>query len=303
MAMRVATFALNDRMLAASLQTQSRMAEMQMQQASGIKSNALGEYGASGKVLIDLEISLARSQTYTASAQEASSRVAVMYGIMDTVNELLSNFRVALAGIKSVNSDAETRASLANNASFTMTELGALLNSQYEGRYLFGGSATTTLPVDLANYTLADPTQPYTDYYMGNDALASAQVSAEQSVSYGVAASDPAFEKAFRALSIIADTNGVFGATTVDDSLNLIMDAINNAAGVQGTLSLNAAALERSVRREEDFQEMFKADLSGVRDVDVTQVAVRLTSYEMQLQASFATMAKVSNLSLLDYLR
>lgn len=303
MAMRVATFALNDRMLSASLKTQSRMAEMQMQQASGQKSSALGDYGASGKVLIDLEISIARSQTYTASAREAASRVEVMYGIMNTVNELLSNFRVALVGIKSTSSNPETKQALAETAAYTMTELSTLLNTQYEGRYLFGGSATTTLPVDFANYTVTDPTQPNTDYYQGNTTLASAQVSAEQSVSYGIAASDMGFEKAFRSFSIMANTNGVFDVDTVDASLNLIMEAIDRTAGVQGTLALNASALERAIRREEDFQEMFSSNLSGVRDVDITQVAVRLTAYEVQLQASFATMAKLSNLKLLDYLR
>lgn len=303
MAMRVATFALNDRMLSASLTTQSRMAEMQMQQASGQKSSALGDYGASGKVLIDLEVSIARSKTYTASAREASSRVEVMYGIMNTANELLSNFRVALAAIKSTSSNPETKQALSETAAYTMTELSTLLNTQYEGRYLFGGSATTTLPVNLDNYTLTDPTQPYTDYYQGNNTLASAQVSAEQTVSYGIAANDTGFEKAFRSFAIMADANGQFDVDTVDASLKLIMEAIDRTAGVQGTLALNASALERSIRREEDFQEMFESNLSAVRDVDITQVAVRLTAYEVQLQASFATMAKVSNLSLLDYLR
>jgi flagellar hook-associated protein 3 FlgL len=303
MAMRVATFALNDRMLSASLTTQSRMAEMQMQQASGQKSSSLGDFGASGKTLIDLEISLSRSQTYTASAREASSRVESMYGIMDTVNELLTNFRVSLTAIKSTSISPETKQALSETAAYTLSELSTLLNTQYEGRYLFGGSATTTPPIDFANYAVTDPTVPNTDYYQGNQTLASAQVSAEQSVNYGVAASDAGFEKAFRAFSIIADANGVFDIDTVDASLELIMQAIDRTAGIQGTLALNASALERAVRREEDFQEMFLSNISGIRDVDVTQVAVRLTAYEVQLQASFATMAKVNNLSLLDYLR
>ncbi|MGV3576503.1 MAG: flagellin [Devosia sp.] len=303
MSMRVATFAMNDRMLAASMKTQAQMAEMQMQQATGQVSTSLGGYGAESRNLISLEVSLSRSQSYSAAATEAASRVEVMYSTMDTVNDVLSSFRAALVAIKSTDASAETKAGLSTTAALNLEELATLLNTQYEGRYLFGGSATTTMPVDLTAYSVTDPDTANTAYYQGNSTLATVQVSSEQSVSYGVSASDSAFEKAFRAFSIIADANGNLTDDTISAALDLIVEAIDGAAGVQGTLSVNAATLERAQVREEEFQAHLSASLSEVRDVDVTEIAVKLTAYEVQLQAAYATLAKIQSINLLDYVQ
>ncbi|RYE60835.1 MAG: flagellin [Hyphomicrobiales bacterium] len=303
MSMRVATFAMNDRMLAASLKTQARMAEMQMQQATGQIATDLGGYGAVSRSLINLEISLARSQTYATSSKEAGNRVEVMYSTMDTVNDVLSSFRSALVAIKSTDAGDETRSALSNTAKLNIEELATLLNTQYEGRYLFGGSATTIAPVDLSAYAMTDPDTADTSYYQGNSTLAAVQVSSEQSISYGVSANDGAFEKAFRAFSIISSANGTLWDETVNAALDLIVEAIDGAAGVQGSLSVNAATLERAQTREEDYQAHLSASLSDVRDADVTELAVKLTAYEVQLQAAYATLAKIQGLNLLDYLR
>ena len=302
MSMRVATFAMNDRMLAASLKTQARMADMQMQQATGQVSTTLGGYGADSRTLVNLEISLARSQSYSASSKEASGRVEVMYSTMDTINDVLSSFRSALVAIKSTDASDETQAALSSTAKVNLEELATLLNTQYEGRYLFGGSATTTLPVDLSAYEITAADTANTAYYQGNSTLATVQVSSEQSVSYGVSASDSAFEKAFRAFSIIADAGGKLTDETIDAALDLIVEAIDGAAGVQGVLSVNAATLERSQAREEEYQSLLSASLSEVRDADVTAITVKLTAYETQLQASYAALAKIQGINLLDYL-
>lgn len=222
---------------------------------------------------------------------------------MDTVNDVLSSFRAALVAIKSTDASAETKAGLSTTAALNLEELATLLNTQYEGRYLFGGSATTTAPVDLTAYSVTDPDAENTAYYQGNSTLAAVQVSSEQSVSYGVAASDSAFEKAFRAFSIIADANGNLTDDTINAALDLIVEAIDGAAGVQGTLSVNAATLERAQVREEEFQAHLSASLSAVRDVDVTEIAVKLTAYEVQLQAAYATLAKIQSINLLDYVK
>lgn len=302
MSMRVATFAMNDRMLAASLKTQARMADMQMQQATGQVSTTLGGYGADSRNLVNLEISLARSQSYSASSKEASGRVEVMYSTMDTINDVLSSFRSALVAIKSTDASDETQAALSSTAKVNLEELATLLNTQYEGRYLFGGSATTTAPVDLSAYDMTDADTANIAYYQGNITLATVQVSSEQSVSYGVSASDSAFEKAFRAFSIIADADGKLTDETIDAALDLIVEAIDGAAGVQGVLSVNAATLERSQVREEEYQSLLSASLSEVRDADVTALTVKLTAYETQLQASYAALAKIQGINLLDYL-
>ena len=92
MSMRVATFAMNRQMLAASLNTQAKMAEMQLQEASGKVSTDYGGLGASAGKLINLEVAAERTDRYLASATTASSRIETQYTTLGSVADLLTSF-------------------------------------------------------------------------------------------------------------------------------------------------------------------------------------------------------------------
>lgn len=298
--MRVATFAMNDRMLNAALKTQSRMAQMQLQEASGLVSTDYGGLGADTRKLLNLEIALARSQSYESAAGDASSRVEMTYTTLSSIGDLLTGFRTQLVAQQSANTSDLSLESLANAANLYMEELGSMLNTQFGGYYLFSGSATTTQPVDLTGYAVADPAIADTSYYNGADDVLSVRVSAEQTVTFGVNADDPAFEQAFRALGLIA--TGTADTATIEEALVLIEGAIDSLTAAQGRVSIAAASIERSVTAQEDIQAFLEASISSIRDVDVTTIAAQLTAYETQLQASYAALAKVQSLNLLDYI-
>ena len=98
MGMRVATFASSDRMLNASLATQARMSNLQMQQASGSISTNYGGLGSDTRPLLDLEATLKTSQSYADAAKSAGGRVEVMYSALSSITDLLTDFRATLVG-------------------------------------------------------------------------------------------------------------------------------------------------------------------------------------------------------------
>lgn len=300
--MRVATFAMNDRMLAASLRTQSKMAEMQLQEATGQVSTSYGGLGASAAKVLNLEVSLSRSKTYGAAADEANGRVQVMYDQLSGMTDILTDIRSRLAAALSTDSTATSDESLAAVAASALEDLAGLLNVQYQGRYLFAGSATTVAPVDLTGYD-PDSSTADTSYYRGDETIISAQVSSERSIAYGVTASDPAFEAMLRAVSALTGVDG----STSDDDLKAMSDslvsALDSVTAIQSRLSLSSAALERASASQQTYQDDISTTLTGLTGADMTAVTVKLTAYETQLQASFAALAKVQGLSLLDYLR
>lgn len=299
--MRVATFANSDRMLTASLRTQSRMAELQLQQASGSISTDYGGLGASARTLLLLEANMKTSEAYAGAASEASGRVEVMVSTLSTVTDLLTSFRSELTGAMSTSRSDTADASLIATAGTYLEELAGLLNVQFEGRYLFAGDATGTAPVDLDGYT-ATSDAANISYYFGDAAVATVRIGSEQSVAYGVAADEVGFEQAFRALAQIAQ------ASSLDDealtqAYDLLVSAIEDIIVVQSRLASQAATIERSLERQDSYQALLETAISDLRDADVTVVAVKLASYETQLQASFSALAQVQSLSLLDYLR
>ena len=303
MAMRVATFAMNERMLSASLRTQAKMSEMQIQEATGQVSTDYGGLGNSAARVLDLEVSLARSKTYASAAEEANGRVQVMYDQMSTMTDLLTELRGRVAAAIGTNSTDTSDESLATAATSALEDLAGLLNVRYEGRYLFAGSATTTLPVDLESYDPADLTTEDTSYYQGNGTITSVQVSSERSIAYGVTADNPAFEEMMRAVSALSKVDGNTTDAEMEEISTLLVSALDKVTAVQSGLSLSSAALERASEVEQEYQSYVSSSLTGLTGVDVAAVTVQLTAYETQLQASYAAVAKVQGLSLLDYLR
>lgn len=301
MSMRVATFANSARMLEASMRTQARMSEMQLQEASGMASTTYGGLGSESGKLIDLQVSLARSQAYSGAITEAQNRVDVMYTTLGTVTDLITEFRTEIAAAQSTDSDATSAATLATTAQSYLEELAATLNTKYEGRYLFAGSLTETAPVDIEGYT-ADATTASTDYYAGNSIETSVKVSSELSLTYGITADNSAFEQAFRALSVIAQSSNTLDSDTLDAAYDLLSSALDDTIAVQSSLSVKASSLDRYADWHTNYQDLFSASISEIRDVDVAELTVKLTTYETQLQASYAALSKIMSLNLQDYL-
>lgn len=302
MSMRVATFAMNRQMLAASLNTQAKMADMQLQEASGLVSTDYGGLGSGARKLLNLEVTAERSKRYEAAATEASARLEATSGALTNVADLLSDIRVQLTAALSTTMDSDTGTELVNYASSALAELTSLLNTRSGDIYLFGGSPGTTAPVDLDGITV-DLAVADTSYYQGGSATSIAQVSEDQSVTYGVKADAPAFELALRALGALAASDGSLTDIDPQSVLDLVVQAVDGVASLQGTTGLSAAAMERAVESQQDLQSFYSNDISSLRDVDVTAIAAQLTAYETQLQASYAALAKIQSLSLQDYLR
>jgi len=303
MAMRVATFAMNERMLAASLRTQSKMAEMQVQQATGQVSADYGGLGAAAGKVLDLEVSTARSKVYATAATEANARVQVMVDQVSAMTDQITDLRSQVTSTLSTDRTDQSASNLAAAAAAALEDLAGLLNVRYEGRYLFGGSATTSAPVDIEGYAPAGSGVPDTSYYRGNATIASAQVSAERTIAYGVTAADPAFERMMRAVQALSQVDSATSDSEFEAMSADLVSALDAVTAVQSRLSISSAALERAASSQQDYQDFVASQLTGLTAVDVAAVTVQLTAYETQLQASYAAVGKVQGLSLLDYLR
>ena len=304
MSMRVATFASASHVLDETLRSQARLAALQVQQASGKISTDYGGLGATAGRIINVEVSKQRAQSYADAASLSSDRVQVMYDTVGSLVDLLTQLR---SEVSSASSGLDTGSGTAINevASQMLTEAASLMNSQFEGRYLFSGSRVDTKPVDLTSLTTATATSTAdTSYYQGDDAATSVRVSNDDVVTYGVLASDPAFEKTLRALSLVANMSvSPIDSDALDAASSLVLDAIDGMTTVQTKLSLNAKTLERAEQIQTDYVDQATSMASTLGDVDVAAVAASLSTYEAQVQAAYSAIAKVQSLSLVDYLR
>lgn len=298
MAMRVSTFGQTSKILQQALTTQAKLAEKQEQQSSGLVSSTYAGLGSDAGELVNLQVSIERSESYISAAEQAVSRIEIMYSALSSINDILTEAR---AEVNSMASGDDT-ATLKTVAEAYLEDIASFLNTQYEGRYLFAGSETTEAPVDLDSYAATSLTDENTDYYQGDDSTISVKVGSDRTISYGITADAEGLEEALRALSYLVETDPL-----TDDDLTAISDLLVEAQdaviALQSGIGLKSSMLENIIAAEEDYVATLEELATDISSVDLAEVAVEATTYETQLEASYAALGTISDLSLLDYLR
>ncbi|MES0885265.1 flagellin [Roseibium sp. SCP14] len=297
MAMRVATFSQSSTILQNALQTQAKLAKNQEQQASGYISSDYAGLGTDAATLVDLEVSVARSNATVSAAEDALARVEMTYSALGGMSDVLTSMR---ADVNAVLTE-EDLADLQMMAENYLEDMTALLNTQFAGRYLFAGSNTEQAPADLDAYQAANLTDTNTDYYTGDDYVQSVRLGSDRMLDYGVTANSAAIEEAMRALSFAATADPL----TMDDLeelSDLLVSAQDGIIALQSMSSTAASSLETFIAAEKEYIADAEEMITEISSADVAALIVEASNYEVQLEASYAALGSINNLSLLDYL-
>src|SRR5689334_20430272 len=236
MTMRVATFGVTDQMIASALRTEATMANMQVQEASGLKSGYLADYGVDTQHIINLQVSVTRAQSYIDAATLADSKTNVMYTALGQVSDIVTKLRTALSAASTGSNTAV--GSAISSAQQLLQQMGGALNTQYDGQYVFAGAKTSTAAVDLSSFASGAGSLTGTDtsYYQGDDEKASVRVSGTQSVTYGVTADDPAIEEVMRVLKYVANSS-TLSSDDITSALDVVDSAVDDVATLQAKVS------------------------------------------------------------------
>jgi flagellar hook-associated protein 3 FlgL len=299
---RVATFALSDQMIAATLRSESAMANLQTQEASGLKSEFLAGYGADTQQVVNLQVSVTRSQSYIDASTLADNKVQVMYSAVGTMTDIITKLRTQLSAASTGSSTATTSA--ISSAQQMLQQMASLMNSQYNGEFVFGGARTSTAPADLSSFATGagSLTTPDTSYYKGDGEIASARVAADQSISYGVTADNPALEQTMRVLKFVANST-TLSPTDITNALSLASSALDATVSVQAKLSNSAAQMESAKSLQTDYQSFAQTLGTNLTGVDVAAITAQMSTYQAQLTASFSAISKIQSMNLASFLR
>jgi flagellar hook-associated protein 3 FlgL len=301
MTMRVATFPLSNQMITGALHTQATMANLQIQSASGLKSEYLAGYGADTQHIVNLQVSVTRSQSYIDAATLADSKVQVMYSAVGQVSEVVSQLRTALSA--ATTGSASAMASVVSSAQQLLQQMGGILNSQYDGQYVFAGARTSAEAVDLTTFAsgAGSLSTADTSYYAGDNEQASVRVSDTQQVIYGVTANDPAFEEVMRVLKFVANSPTLSSAD-ITNALSVADAAVDDVATVQARISNAAGQIEVGQARQVEFKSYAESLGTNLSSVDVAAITAEMSAYQAQLTASYTAIAKVQGLNLANFL-
>lgn len=203
----------------------------------------------------------------------------------------------------------------ANNTTFTVAaNTGSVITV----------SSTDTV-VDSSGYDLSGTLTITTDisYYSGDENTTTHKTSKNRDFTLDTNALDPAFEKAIRSMFIIAQ--GVYGTdggldnntTRVEDALYLVRSALDANVGgtppygaeassnmekVQTDIAYHRILIDQTNSLNQDLIDFYDTEVIGVENIDQLAVITKLLDDQQSLEASYQSMARIRQLSLINFL-
>lgn len=301
---RIANFAQTQRNIAYFMDTQRRLADGQIQASSGKKAQNFSGIAADVRRLINLESSHVRTTQHIANNNLVEDRLQMMESSVAQIFEAVSQYKTLLINALNANNSADLAMPIQTQA--LMDQIGALLNVEQDGRFLFSGTLTDTEPVDLSLlpviFTIPTADGDASAYYQGDAVKLSVQADEKFAITYGVTADAVGFEQAIRSMQmvIIGPPND---RTTMDEALRVITEAIDSVSNIRTQIGASRRALDNANTRHEEFLLFAEKTISDLENADITKVITEMNADQVILEASFSIIGRLSRLTLTNFLR
>lgn len=282
--------------------TKERYAILQQQLTTGKRIARLGDDPTGAALVIDFKSSVQRNRQFVRMIGTARNRLeaseTALGGVDNTLVRLLELSEQGLNGT----TGAGGRAKLANEVDGLRSNLLAISNTEVEGKYLFSGTRTQTLPFS------GPPAGPVT--YAGD----SNSINVDVAVGTPVTINLPG-DQVFFGTGGQGSSTDVFKAVTdlrdglLSNNLAQIQTAYTNLKGIQDHFSDMTTLLggrQSALDQLQDNMEQFTMSLEAIQgtfeDLDYPSAITEFTKLETLQQASLSTLGRSSRQNLFDYL-
>lgn len=196
-----------------------------------------------------------------------------------------------------------------------------VLNSLFGGGPVDGPSALAISDqIDLA-FASNDPVDPdrnfESTFYQGSAAIdgggqpakqVNAWINVGQEVVYGARANDAPFRDAYKGLAMLSVTDvSQMDEAAYDVWIERVIETLTTAQDgmldVSARIGFNQQIVETTQTQLNDLSLVQRTQISNYEGVDPYEAITRMQSLEVQLEASYQVSARLSGLSILNYLR
>ena len=282
--------------------------------------------------LLAIDASLARLGAFKTTATDAALTTAAQQSALSGLSSLAKGITTTLLGSRDFSTSVQVNAVAADARGRFASAIG-LLNTEATGRAVFSGVATGTAPLGSADAMLsaletaalgattagqvaaavtgwfADPLG-YAAFYQGGGPLSPAPIAPGEVAELSTTALDPALRDTLAgfAMAALIDRGILPGdpserarlAQTAGQALLTSEDARITLAARIGTVEGQVEAARTRNATEETALGILRSDIGSV---DPYEAATRLETARAQLESLYLVTARVSRLSLVEFLR
>lgn len=309
---------------------QSELFTKQDQISSGKKSTTYAGLGSMARSSIEFNNQKSTVESYQYNITTATLYLNYIEPSIERMGEVANEVGDEI--LKNKDGSAPDTAYLKSMANDRLEEMNRLLNIQYNGKYLFSGSATTTKPMDgstvaqgnvntiIDGYTSADAMTRYDavdtylagnvgDYYKGDQAgpVHSARIDDGMDLDYGVRGDEAAIQKIYKGLYVVStmeynpDESDAYWEI-MDRALGDLQSGFDELQTLHASIGDKQKQVENSKLRHQDTLLVIEQQIGEIEDVDSAKVIMEFNALETQLNASYSMISTLSGMTLANYI-
>ncbi|MEJ5250905.1 MAG: flagellar hook-associated protein FlgL [Chthonomonadetes bacterium] len=250
-------------------------------------------FGASLGITLHRQIQ--ESEQYQRNLTTAKNFLSITDVALENLNDLMRQVKSLAVQAATDTQTPEGRSAIAQQIGQIMSEVVSIgNNTTYGDRFIFAGLQTLRAPFTVEEGTLV---------YHGDQGSLNVELSPAVVMSINVQG-DPLITGIYNAMANIkhyVETNNV--EMLSQQGLQELQNQLDNLLRVRAVVGSKIQQIEmiqqRLDKRHIDFTEL----LSNIEDADIADAITKLKMAETTYQTTLATMARMQNLSLLDFLR
>ena len=271
---------------------------LQEQIASGSVINRPSDDPLSTRQLLDLKEQISAGEQYSSNITKAELLLNVTNTALDGMSDVMQQVKKIAGDMISGTLDATTISGAVSNLTQLKSQLVDLGNTRIGDQYVFAG------------FKNSQPFDTTTGAFSGTDDLLNMEIAPGSTVATNVSGgallrgNDPSSP-----VDILGSIEALITAITNKDSA-AITDGVKNmkAAGDQITSAMTDVAgrlvrLDNMQSMIDSNQNTLKTIFGDMQNVDYAKAGVLLSQQTTAFNAALSTTAKLSQLSLLDYMR
>lgn len=279
-------------------QGRAKNEKIQEQVASGLNINRPSDDPLSARQVLNLEGKLKESQQYGSNITKGqlwlSMTDTALTGVSDVVDQVKS---IASSMVTDVTDTTINSVNVAQLKELKK-QLVDLANTKLGDQYIFAGFQNNAVPFD-DNGNATGSTAGAINVDIDRDSPAQINVSGEKLFLGTGGAGD------YGPINIFDEIDNLIGATTVaqvQTGIQKMKDATNQVVSAQADVAGRQIRFEAAQTMATRNQNTLKNMISDIQNVDYAKAGVELSQQQTAFQAALSTTAKITNLSLLDYL-
>lgn len=318
MTTRVSTFGQSQVLLQQLLRQQESLAVSQRQVSTGKISSDFKGLARDANALASARAVDSRNEGYISGNRQLEQRLEVYNATLGELGDLSEALRQDMIQAVGLNSGKGFIDKVA--AAFQRT--ADLLQTKDRGQYVFGGSRTDVPPVNQTTVAGFVGLATSGDIFENNQQKSQARVDDNRTVEFGLLADEvagPLMNALHRILQFDSGTlpagagafapAGPFGDPLTGNQRDFLVAEFQNAiSGVDAVRQQEAsngvrlASLEKVVVQQEEDRVFLKGFIAEIEDVDITEAISKLNQDQTALEASLNVAARLSRVSLLDFI-